>query len=250
MTDVVLLQILGYIFWFGLALLVVLVFRKEVKALVGSLTSFNVAGAHFELGDNKTTIESYAMLSEIFVELLSSIDAAEQLYPMISDQNARRLAKFTLQYAAEVPKNEQDTELLKGVGHILGRKGLYDEAIKIYDALLKKTPDELNVLNLKGVVLLNTDKPKEIERAKNIYNQLVSMYPRVGMVWFNRSLAQSLLGQYEGALSDLEKLIELEYWKVDAHMLMDPLLKPLQRAKPKEFEKLQAKIQNLIEKSN
>ena len=249
MTDVVLLQIIGYIFWFGVALLVVIVFRREIKALVSSLTSFNVAGAHFELQDNKATLESYAMLSEIFVELLSSIDATEKLYPMISDRNAHRLAKFTLQYAEEVPKNEQDAELLKGVGHILGRKGLYNDAIQIYDALLKKVPDDLNVLNLKGVVLLNTGIPKEIERAKKIYNHLVTIYPRVDMVWFNRSLAESLLGQYEGALSDLEKVIEREYWKVDYEMLMDPLLKPLQSAKPKEFEKLEGKIRNLIENS-
>lgn len=247
MTDVVLLQIISYIFWFGLALLLVIVFNREIKALVGSLTSVNVAGAHFELRDNKTTIESYAMLSEIFVELLSSIDAAEQLYPMISDRNARRLAKFTLQYAEEVPKNEQDAELLKGVGHILGRRGLYNEAIQIYDALLKKDPDDFNVLNLKGVVLLNTGMPKEIERAKKIYDQLVSTHPREGMVWFNRSLAKSLLGQFDESLSDIERVIELDYWKIDPELLSDPLLSPLQNARSREFDELGVKIRNLVE---
>jgi tetratricopeptide (TPR) repeat protein len=249
MTDVVLLQIIAYIFWFGVALLVVIVFRREIRALVSSLTSFNVAGAHFELHDNKATIESYAMLSEIFVELLSSLEATEKLYPLITDRNAHRLAKFTLQYAAEVPKNEQDAELLKGVGNILGRKGLFNDAIQIYDALLIKTPNDLNVLNLKGLALLNTGIPQELERAKKIYNHLVTLYPRVDMVWFNRSLIHSLLGQYDAALADLEKSIEFEYWKVDARMTEDPSLKPLQIAKPKEFEKLEVKIGNLIEKS-
>jgi tetratricopeptide (TPR) repeat protein len=249
MTDVVLLQIISYIFWFGLALLAVSIFHREIKALVSSLTRFNVAGAQFELRDKKATLESYAMLSDIFVELLSTLEATERLYPMISDRNAHRLAKFTLRYAAEVPKNEQDAELLKGVGNILGRKGLFSDAIEIYDALLKKMPNDLNVLNLKCLALFNTGMPKEIERSEKIYNDLVKMYPKEGMIWFNRSLTKALLENYEGALSDLEMTIELEYWKTDAGMLKDPTLKFLQKAKPKEFEKLEAKIQKLIEQS-
>ncbi len=249
MTDVVLLQIISYIFWFGVALLVIAVFRKEIKSLLGSLNSFNVAGAHFELHDDKATIESYAMLSEIFVELLSSLEATEKLYPMITDRNAHRLAKFTLQYAAEVPQNEQDMQLLKGVGNILSRKGLFLDAIQIYDALLKKSPNDLDVLNLKGLALLNTGMPKEIERARKIYNQLVAMYPRVDLIWFNRSLTQSLLAQYEAAVADLEKAIEFEYWRVNDRMLYDPCLQPLQKAKPKEYERLANKIQDLVKRS-
>ncbi|HSJ88814.1 MAG TPA: hypothetical protein VK909_16495, partial [Anaerolineales bacterium] len=89
----------------------------------------------------------------------------------------------------------------------------------------------------------------EIERARKIYNQLVAMYPRVDLIWFNRSLTQSLLAQYEAAVADLEKAIEFEYWRVNDRMLYDPCLRPLEKAKPKEYERLANKIQDLVKKS-
>src|SRR2546421_10662707 len=109
-SDVVWQGIISDVFWLTIFLVAIIVFRRELRAVISSLASFKVAGASFELRDKRATLESYAILTDILVEILSQRDSAEKLSQFISDNSARQLAKFTLKYAREVPKEDKEIE--------------------------------------------------------------------------------------------------------------------------------------------
>jgi tetratricopeptide (TPR) repeat protein len=249
MNDVILLQIVSNAFWLILVVVIIGVFHRQLKSLLDSLGSLGIAGTHFEFRDKKETLESYAILSEILLQVLERRDDAEQLALLISDKSAQRLANFTIRYTKEVPKDSQDVDLLLNVALVLGRKGRLREAMQILEARLKKYPDDYDANNQKAVWLFNSGAIDKVRSADKIYDRLVDIYPRSGELRFNRALPKSLLGDYDQALSELKRAIELHYWKRHPNMLADSSLMPLKSAKPSEFKQVEEKVEDELHKS-
>ncbi|CAM3911765.1 hypothetical protein [Rheinheimera salexigens] len=70
MTDVVLLQLMSSLFWLLVFGVIVFIFRREIRALFGSVASFKIAGSSFEFQDKKDTLQSYILLTEILIDML------------------------------------------------------------------------------------------------------------------------------------------------------------------------------------
>jgi len=121
-------------------------------------------------------------------------------------------------------------------------KGESQEAIKIIDALLKKTPDDLDVNNLKARWLLNSRVPNNVRSAEQIYDRFLDRYPVHHTLWFNRALTRSLLKKYDQALSDLKRAMDLDAWKEPDISLANEILMPLKSAKPSEFKQIEDEV--------
>ena len=80
MSDLVKQALVSDGFWLAIFLVSAVLFRKELRLLLSSLASFKVAGASFELRDKRMTLEYYAILTNILVEILSQRDSAEKFY--------------------------------------------------------------------------------------------------------------------------------------------------------------------------
>src|SRR5271167_49273 len=101
MSDVVIQLLISDGFWLAIFLVSTVLFRTELRLLLSSLASFKVAGASFELRDKRTTLEYYAILTNILVEILRQREFADKFYDFLSENSARQLAKFIQQYQKE-----------------------------------------------------------------------------------------------------------------------------------------------------
>ncbi len=244
-SDVVWQGLISNSFWLVIFLAVVVVFRREIRLLLESLASFKIAGASFELKDRRATLEYYAILTNILVEILSQRDSAENIVQFISDNSARQLSRFTLKYSKEVPGEDKDVELLKNVALIVGRKGNVQEAVAFYDALLKQAPGDRDLLNLKGIMLQDSGTEEGMAKAQNIFDDLVKRYPNIGIYWYNRALLRSRLGKFDESMADLDRAIELDFHKRKPSMLSVRPLQPLRDNRPEDFKALEAKLETL-----
>jgi len=245
MSEAVILAIISNAFWLTILLLVVSMFHGELKSLLRSVEGFTIAGAEFEFTDKRSTLQSYAILSDIFVQILLQRESVNDLVRHMSNSNAHQLAKFTIKYTEEIPQQGQDPVLLKNVALIMGYKGRYQDAIVIYDALLKQTPGEPDLLSLKALALFNTGIPAYIVSSEHLLDDLVAgpSTANKGLLWYNRSLNKSVLGKYDQAIADLEQALALGYRK--PQMLENNSLHVLRREKPNEFMKLKAELDRL-----
>jgi tetratricopeptide (TPR) repeat protein len=246
MSDVVVQGLASNAFWLIVLLVVVGVFRNELKNLVNSLGSFKVAGASFEMKDSRASIEYYVVLTNILVEILLQRDAAKTFGGLVSDTSIRQLARFAIKYSKEVPDDVKQVELLKNVAMIVGRRGSVHEAVAFFDALLKDSPHDLDLLNLKATSLADTGSPENHAAAEMIYDRLVSERPSNGVYRFNRALTKVALGKDQQAINDLDRSIDAGYWNRRKDMLDVPEFARLRSEVP-EFEGLRQKLRRCIE---
>lgn len=206
--NILLLQsLVTTLFWLSIILAAILVFRKELRTLLSSIKGAKVAGASFEFQNQRQTLEFYATLSAIFLDILST-QSPESLVQFFSRSSAEQLARFSLKYTKEIPTEEVDMELVKNAAYIVGRWGLTDKAIAFYDALLKDRPDDPYLLAYKGLALLEGSED-QIRDAVKIYSGLIKKFPRDPINWINRASARGLLGEYDEGLADLKRAHEL-----------------------------------------
>jgi tetratricopeptide (TPR) repeat protein len=240
-SDVVLQGIVSNVFWLTIFLVSIFLFHKELRSALGSLGSFKFASASFEFTDRKTTVKYYAIFTDIFVEMLSQRDSANKLAPFISQNGSRQLTNFALKYAKEAsPQVDKDFELVINVALVVGRKGNTEEAVSIYDALLKQAPNDRDLLNLKGIMLQNSLVTENIAAAEVIFDGLIKRFPSGRTPWFNRGINKSLSGKYDESSESLRKAIEYGYGEVDPKMLEDVNLQPWRVARPDDVKKLEA----------
>jgi len=92
----------------------------------------------------------------------------------------------------------QATELVE-----LGR---LDEALAIFQALLKTDSNNATVWNNLGIILFRQGKYRE---AVNAFGQVTEINPQFANAWFNKSLALVHLGKDTEALRALDKVLKL-----------------------------------------
>jgi tetratricopeptide (TPR) repeat protein len=211
-SDVSLVAIASNLFWLILFFGVTFLFRNELRLVLRSLARFKIAGAVFEIKEGPATLEYYDIFSKILGEILAKRNSADKFYDYISPSTARQLAQFVLKYAKAVPEDANDIEILKNVALLVGRKGNTVAAISLYDALLKQTPDDLDLLYLKGRMLRESGIRNNIVESERIYKELADKYQNHAGIWYGLARSRSLLEQLEPSLEALTRALELGYW--------------------------------------
>jgi hypothetical protein len=84
-------------------------FRKELRLLLSSLASLNAAGARFELREKRATLDYCAVLTYIFVEILSQRGEG-----FLENRTALIARRFEIP-----PKLKMSTDLLGLLGRIM-----------------------------------------------------------------------------------------------------------------------------------
>jgi len=88
----------------------------------------------------------------------------------------------------------------------LVERGRLDEALAIFQALLKTDSNNATIWNNLGIILFRQGKYRE---AVNAFGQATDTDPQFTNVWFNKSLALVHLGKDTEALRALDKVIKL-----------------------------------------
>jgi len=237
-TDLVVVELTKTGLWAGAFTLVVVLFRAEIRSLLSSLAAFNVAGASFTLRDRKQTLESYVLLSETFIELLSKSDQIERLLMLLSPPQLEKLSTFALRYTKELGDGAWNEEMLRNVAVLLFRSGRSQLAVELYDALLVRRPDSPDLLNLRALAQLVTRLPLMVQQAYETLEPLSRRYPENMSVRFNLAAAKSLLGDHHGSMQILNELLPLGYYLNEQGSFADPLLHHTRTSLPDEFEAL------------
>jgi len=178
--------------------------------------------------------------------MLSHRDSAQSLIPIISERSAQELAKFAKQYSNEIQAEDQDLVLLKNVANIVYRKGRHKDAIWILDAILQQTPNDYEILNLKGLALYDRRTRSDLLEAEKIFDALVVQRPATALIWHNSALIKTHLAKFDEAVSRIEEAIKYEFWKDSPDMLDFDDFFPLRENKPDEFERLKNKVKKLL----
>lgn len=239
MNDVVVLQLINSGFWLIIVSGISLVFRNEIKKLLLSMGSFKVAGSSFDFNNRKETIESYVILAETLIDLLSRSNLTEQLATMLDSTTTERLSSFALRYTEETPRENWNEELVKNIAHLLFRQGRFIESIKFYDILLKSRPEHLDLLNLKGLAMITSRLPDLVDKALPIFKNLVERYPEKPHVRFNYALAHSLAGDHKQSIAQMEIVIDRPNLELSPDPLNDLLFHKTKMACPEEYARLE-----------
>jgi tetratricopeptide (TPR) repeat protein len=88
----------------------------------------------------------------------------------------------------------------------LAEQGQLDEALAIFQALLKTDSNTTTIWNNIGIVLFRQGKYRE---AMNAFSHATDIDPQFGNAWFNKSLALMHLGKDTEALRALDNALKL-----------------------------------------
>ena len=85
--------------------------------------------------------------------------------------------------------------------------GEYEDALRIYQSLLKQNPNNTYALRGKAQALLQLGK---FDEALTAYDEVIYRQPDLGVTYANRGILKDRMGDYEGALADYRKALALE----------------------------------------
>jgi tetratricopeptide (TPR) repeat protein len=120
---------------------------------------------------------------------------------------------------AKVPSMVQE-----GLGLI--HVGRFNEAIIIFDELLKKQPNDFNVLQVLGALYSQTKQPA---KAVDALSRALEINPNFVEAYYNRSIALNELGLLQEALVGYDKAISINSNYADAHFNRGNVLNELGR---------------------
>ncbi len=242
----VLMQLTSNVFWILVIAGVVGVFRKELGSLIASIANFKVAGSSFEFRDRKETLQSYILLAETLIDMLSRTERIDAITSIITAPQVEKLAAFAFKYSEEVERERWNEEMLRNIAYLLLRAGRYSQAVKLYDELLERRPDHLELLNLKALALITTRLDEKVNQALPILRDLLERYPEAGVVRLNYALACALSDEHDEAIKQMDKLIQSEYVFSNNNPLIDPLFERTRVAEPEKVKALQAQFEKRL----
>lgn len=233
MDNVVVLSIISNAFWLVIFLGSLIFFRKEIRALLSSLSSVSVAGSHFELGDKSQTLKSYTILSNIFLDLLSNSLNNENFVSVFSEINAQQLTKFTIKYLAEAPKEDINFLLMRNIAYIAGRRANLKDAISLYQLLIEKAPTDWTLRHNMGILLYDQN-PSE---SRKVFLDLMNENPGVPVYRYNYALCNIELDNFDEGVADLVSVIKAGRY-LDTDMFIRPAIQKLSKIRPDDYEKV------------
>ncbi len=242
-NDVVLLAIISNGFWLVIFLVCIGIFNTEIRNLFNSLSSVNIAGGRFELGDRAMTLKSYTILSDIFLDIVSNSHNSVKLAGLLSEVNARQLIDFTKKYVKEVKKEELNLLLIRNVAYIANRKGNQADSLSLYESLLQIAPNDAVLRHDYGYVLLWTNASK----AKKVYEDLMREYPSNPIHEFYLGIANIHLKDFKGGFTHLKSAIKAGYNEDD--MFDKPEMKNLFVVNPSGYRELKEEYNKLQDQS-
>lgn len=249
MNDVVLLQITSSVFWLILFGASVWVFHKEIRKLLQSIGSLKVGGSSFEFKDPRETIESYVLLAETLIDILSRTERVFLIEQLLVPSQVEKLSAFALRYTEEVSRQTWNEEMLRNIAYLLLRAGRYSQAVILYDLLLEGRPDHVDLLNLKALAMITSRLPEQVTKALPIFFGLVARYPESHAIRFNYALARSLSSDHDGAVQEMETVICSQYLNNNQELLNDPLFQKTREEQPESFSRLEALVKNKLQTS-
>lgn len=89
----------------------------------------------------------------------------------------------------------------------LDKSGKYEEAIELYDKILKTDPDHIKALRKKGIALYFLGKYQE---AAEIYDKVLKIDPKDIDVLNNKGIVLSCLGKHQEAIELYDKILEID----------------------------------------
>lgn len=242
MSEIIISDVLKTAFWLLFFYLIIHKFHEEIKELIQSLSSLEVAGATFELKNKKETIRSYVLLSEALVELISRCQDVEALVPLINSSESEKLGSFAQKYINEVHPSEWNLQLLRNIAHLLIRNQREQKAIDICEKLLDQIKENQDFLNLKALALMTSRIKDNYKNAEDIFSKLVQRYPEIIYIRYNLALIYSLQEKFEDAEKEMMNVINMGFGKIKGNMLLDPLFHDFREKKQDSFEKLRCAL--------
>lgn len=104
------------------------------------------------------------------------------------------------------PDNDAiDPRLREALGH--HQDGRFEDAGRLYEAVLADDPEQFDALNLSGALALQRGDPA---RAVERLERAVAMRPGVADAWCHLGLARHAAGDTEGAVAPLERALSLD----------------------------------------
>ena len=85
--------------------------------------------------------------------------------------------------------------------------GQYQDALDMYQSILKQDPDNVDALRGQAQALLQLG---QYDQALAAYNEAIYREPDMGVTLANRGILKDRMGDYQGALADYRKALELE----------------------------------------
>jgi tetratricopeptide (TPR) repeat protein len=150
-----------------------------------------------ELGDWKAAIDDCKRAQEIEPSDEALLNQAS--YEMASgflDDAERDLAKLPV-----------DREVQINRAHLLARRGRSEEALKILDEVLRKTPKDVIALGAKGDILQKLGRNQDALRSYDASLKLLADQPQL---YNSRASARRKLGDLDGALADSSEALRLD----------------------------------------
>jgi tetratricopeptide (TPR) repeat protein len=238
MTDVVMLEVIKSLFYSAALLGITLAFGKQIRNFLDSIGSLKVAGASFSLGDNRETTESYALLADILIKQLSSIQNINALLQSLTSQDVEQLGKFATKYISAVPKDKWNEEMLRNIGYLLQFSGRCEQSVALFDSLLKIRPDHYDFLDNKGFALLRHGGQAQLVKAEQIFLTLTERDRASPRNHYRLACARSGLKKAALAVESMTAAVEVRLLKQFPEALSDPMLHFARSAEPEAFAAL------------
>ncbi|XP_062190637.1 suppressor of RPS4-RLD 1-like isoform X2 [Phragmites australis] len=112
-------------------------------------------------------------------------------------------------FATKISKSSKsislDFRLSRGIAQV--NEGSYDQAISIFDQILRETPTYPEALIGRGTAYAFQ---RELDSAISDFTQAIQSNPSAGEAWKRRGQARAALGEFNEAIEDLTKALEFE----------------------------------------
>ncbi|KAG2631215.1 hypothetical protein PVAP13_2NG006013 [Panicum virgatum] len=125
-----------------------------------------------------------------------------------SDESETISLEQTL-FATKISKSSKsislDFRLSRGIAQV--NEGRYDQAISIFDQILRETPTYPEALIGRGTAYAFQ---RELDSAISDFTKAIQSNPSAGEAWKRRGQARAALGEFKEAIEDLTKALEFE----------------------------------------
>ncbi|ONM27975.1 Suppressor of RPS4-RLD 1 [Zea mays] len=112
-------------------------------------------------------------------------------------------------FATKISKSSKsislDFRLSRGIAQV--NEGRYDQAISIFDQILRETPTYPEALIGRGTAYAFQ---RELDSAISDFTKAIQSSPSAGEAWKRRGQARAALGEFKEAIEDLTKALEFE----------------------------------------